>query len=96
MKGLADWVAARKKEKIEEGDLGPGNLFATGLVAGGAIAGVVVAILSANDSWKKAIDKLSVEHALQGALGSGGYQILGTLFFVALATVLYRVSRRKV
>ena len=26
-------------------ELGPGNLFATGLVAGGAIAGVVVAIL---------------------------------------------------
>jgi OPT family oligopeptide transporter len=95
IKGLADWVAARKKEKVEESELGPGNLFATGLVAGGAIAGVVVAILSARDSWAKAIGKLSAEHALTGVLG-GGYQVLGVFCFAFMAFVLFRVARRKV
>ena len=96
VKGIADFVAARKKEKVEESELGPGNLFATGLVAGGAIAGVVVAIISANDSWAKAIGKLSLHSPLNKALGSGGYELLGVLFFAVMCFVLYRVSRRKV
>jgi len=40
VKGVAEWIGRRKGEKVEESDLGPGNLYATGLVAGGAIAGV--------------------------------------------------------
>jgi uncharacterized oligopeptide transporter (OPT) family protein len=96
MKGVADFVAKRKKEKVEESELGPGNLFATGLVAGGAVAGVVVAILSARDSWAQAIGKLSAEHAMNGALGAGGYQVLGVACFAFMAFVLFRVARRKV
>ncbi|MGI5863174.1 MAG: OPT family oligopeptide transporter [Myxococcales bacterium] len=96
VKGIADFVAARKKEKVEESELGPGNLFATGLVAGGAIAGVVVAIISANDTWAKAIGKLSLYSPLNKALGGGGYELLGVLCFAAMSFVLYRVSRRKV
>src|SRR6185436_19994659 len=69
MKGLADWAAKRAGEYVTEGDseLGPGNLFATGLVAGGAIAGVVVAIFSAKDSWAVELKRLSLEHALHDA-----------------------------
>jgi OPT family oligopeptide transporter len=96
IKGLADWVAHRKKEKVEESELGPGNLFATGLVAGGAIAGVVVAIASARDSWADGLAALAVDKSLNGALGDGGYQLLGVSCFAIMATVLYRVARRKV
>ena len=32
---------------MEDDDLGKGSLFATGLVAGGALAGVAVALLTA-------------------------------------------------
>src|SRR5262249_22983576 len=52
VKALADWAGNRAGQNSKHDDeLGPGNLFATGLVAGGAIAGVVVAIFSARDGW---------------------------------------------
>jgi len=77
-----------------EGELSPGSLFATGLVAGGAVAGVVIAMLSAFDRPAKALSKISLEHALIGGLSPGGYQILGLLFFVAMTGILWRVARR--
>ncbi len=97
IKGLADWLARRKSIKsghVEDSDLGPGNLFATGLVAGGAIAGVVVAVVSANDGWAKAMATLSLEPALTAVLGAGGYELLGVLCFAAMGAVLYKVARR--
>jgi uncharacterized oligopeptide transporter (OPT) family protein len=94
IKGVADYVAHRKGEKVEESELGPGNLFATGLVAGGALAGVLVAILSVNEGISSSIGKLSVEHGLVGSLGAGGYQLLGVICFAVMGYVLYRVSRR--
>jgi OPT family oligopeptide transporter len=77
-----------------DAELGPGNLFATGLVAGGAVAGVLVAVLSAFDAPAKLMAKASLEHALVGALGPGGYQILGLAFFATMAGILWRVARR--
>ncbi len=94
IKGLAEWIASRKGEKVEESELGSGNLFATGLVAGGALAGVAVALLSVPDSTREGLKRLSMEHRLEGALGSGGYQFLGVLFFAFMSYVLYRVARR--
>jgi uncharacterized oligopeptide transporter (OPT) family protein len=94
IKGLSDWVAHRKGEKVEESELGPGNLFATGLVAGGALAGVVVAILSVKEGLKASIDKLSVEKALEHAVGLGGYHLIGVGFFALMGFILYRLSRR--
>jgi len=94
IKGIADYVAHRKGEKVEESELGPGNLFATGLVAGGALAGVLVAILSVNEGISNAIAKLAVEKPLEHAIGAGGYQLLGVFFFAVMGFVLYRISRR--
>lgn len=94
IKGLSDWVARRKGEKVEESELGPGNLFATGLVAGGALAGVLVAILSVNERLNAAISKLAVEEALVKAVGVGGYHLIGVAFFAFMGFVLYRISRR--
>ncbi len=37
----------------EEEELGKGNLFATGLVAGGAVAGVVIAFLAGSDAGER-------------------------------------------
>jgi OPT family oligopeptide transporter len=99
VKGFADWIAVRRGEKSdaeEDSELGPGNLFATGLVAGGAIAGVVVAIFSAKDSWAAALKNLSIEHALVASLGEKGYEGLGALCFTALAIMLLRVARSRV
>ncbi len=98
MRGLADWLAKRKGEHVDEAEaeLGPGNLFATGLVAGGAIAGVVVAVISARETWAKGLERVSVEKALSRTLGEGGYQGLGVLFFAVMAAVLLAVARQKV
>jgi len=77
-----------------EAELGPGNLFATGLVAGGAVMGVLVAGLSAFDRPAAFLDKISLEHALAHGIGAGAYQILGLAFFVTMAGILFRVARR--
>lgn len=94
VKYLVDWNAKRTNTVEEDADLGKGNLFATGLVAGGALAGVAVALLSVNDSVFNALASLSVEPALAGALGEGGYMLLGALMFVGLALLLGRVATR--
>ncbi|HEX2574649.1 MAG TPA: OPT/YSL family transporter [Polyangia bacterium] len=96
VKALADYLAERKGEKVEESELGPGNLYATGLVAGGAIAGVVVAILSVNPGIADAVGKLSVEHGLVEAIGQSGYELLGLAAFAVMAGTLLLKSRQKV
>jgi hypothetical protein len=87
---------AESPQASEESELGPGNLFATGLVAGGAVAGVVFAVLMAvSDRVATAIGTLSIEHALAGKLGPGGYQLLGLACFTVMALTLFNVARGK-
>lgn len=95
VKEFVTWNAKRKGIEEEDADLGKGSLFSTGLVAGGALAGVVVALLSVNDSVFNALASINLEPALAGLLGEGGYQLLGTLFFGAMAMVLYRVAMKR-
>ena len=79
----------------EEEDLRKGNLFATGLVAGGALAGVAIAFITANETSNAVLQKLNLEHALTGSLGTTGYFILGTIAFFVMAAILYRVAYDK-
>ncbi len=95
IKGVVDWRSERKGEVKQDEELGRGSLFATGLIAGGALAGVVVALLSVNDSIFNAMKGISAEHALSGLLGEGGYAVLGVLFFCAMALMLYRLATKK-
>jgi uncharacterized oligopeptide transporter (OPT) family protein len=97
IRGLVNMRKKKSGEVIspEEEDLGKGNLFATGLVAGGAIAGVVVAFLLANDSISRQLEKVSLENRLTGALGKGGYYLLGTAMFALMGMVLYRTGIRR-
>lgn len=97
IRGLVDRKQKKSGIKLsaEEEDLGKGNLFATGLVAGGALAGVVVAILSVNESVTKALGFVNAEHAISSALGQNGYFLIGALFFAFMAFVLYRIGIKK-
>jgi OPT family oligopeptide transporter len=95
IKGIVDWRAEKKKEVVVDDDLGRGSLFATGLIAGGALAGVIVALLSVNDSVYDGLQKISAEHGLTSALGTGGYSLLGVAFFAAMAFMLYRLAIKK-
>jgi OPT family oligopeptide transporter len=94
LKKLVDLGAKKRGQSAEDNDLGSGSLFATGLVAGGALAGVIVALLSIPEPIYNALQKISQEHALTQALGEGGYQILGALFFLAMGACLYRVATK--
>jgi len=90
--------AKNKKKNIhvspEEEDLGKGNLFATGLVAGGALAGVLVAFLSASDGISKGLAKINAEHSLSEGLGTEGYKWLGVAFFALMGITLYRIAMK--
>ncbi len=95
VKGIVNWKEKKKTKSPEEEEIAPGNLFATGLVAGGAIAGVIVAILTVIPSVNDNLGKVNTETALTRILGDGGYQLLGVIFFLIMAFVLYRISVRK-
>jgi len=94
VKGLVDVVAARKGGSAEDSELGGGALMATGLVAGGALTGVVVALLSVNEAISGQMEKLNLEPAITGAIGHGGFTLLGVAAFVGLGVLLYRASQK--
>jgi OPT family oligopeptide transporter len=97
IRGIAEWRNRKQNVQVapEEEDLGKGNLFATGLVAGGAVAGVIVAFLSASDPISKGLAKVNAEHGISGALGEQGYYLLGVAFFAVMGFVLYRIAIAK-
>lgn len=96
IKGLVD--SKKKKNSIEttaeEEELGKGSLFATGLVAGGAVAGVLIAFLAGTEGGAAFLSAVSLEHGLLRTLHETGYYILGVLFFAAMAWMLYRIAKR--
>ena len=95
IRGLVDQKKKKESQSDTEEDLSSGNLFSTGLVAGGAIAGVIVAFLSANESIAKQLHLLSLEGALTEFLGEQGYYLLGTLLFFVLASILYWIAKNQ-
>lgn len=97
IRGVVEWRQKKKNIQVpaDEEDLGKGNLFATGLVAGGALAGVLVAILSSIPSVSSTLGKVSSEHSLTGALGHEGYKWLGVAFFALMGYVLYKIAAKK-
>ncbi len=97
IKGAADMVRKRKGEGEEDAELGKGSLFATGLVAGGALFGVIVAVLKVYDDkyeWGL-LNALNMEHILSGVLGAGGFELLGVGAFAFMAFTLYRAAMKK-
>jgi OPT family oligopeptide transporter len=93
IKGIVDWRAERRKEAVEEGDLSRGSLFATGLIAGGALTGVVVAILSVFAS--RFTNAVNLEPFMTRMLGHNGHGLLGVAFFLAMCAMLYRLATKK-
>ncbi|MFB6455479.1 OPT family oligopeptide transporter [Chitinophaga sp. Hz27] len=96
IRGVIDYK--KKKANIqtspEEDELGRGNLFATGLVAGGAVAGVIIAIMAGFDSTAGVLAKLNLQEGFIKTLGEGGYFILGAAFFAFMGWYLYRIARK--
>lgn len=105
LKGFVDWRAERKGEKANDDELSRGSLFATGLIAGGALTGVLIAILAVglpkileyygSDEPNWFMDAMNVEHYMVNVIGQGGYQLLGTAFFAGMMLLLYRLAVKK-
>jgi OPT family oligopeptide transporter len=95
IKGVIDWQAEKKGEAKQDDELGRGSLFATGLIAGGALAGVIVALLSVDDGIFQFLKKISAEHAISNLIGGNGYNLLGVICFVVMGTILYRIGSKK-
>ena len=93
LRGIADKKAAKTKEVDEEEDLRKGNLFATGLVAGGALFGVIAAILTV--FFESMMKSVNMEESFVHSLGQSSYMALGVGFFAMMCFILYRVATGK-
>ncbi|MFN9951931.1 MAG: hypothetical protein ACK55I_02450, partial [bacterium] len=63
------------------------------LIAGGAITGVVVAILTVVSP--DFMGSVNLEHGFVDALGQNGYFITGVLFFAGMSMWLYKTAVKK-
>jgi hypothetical protein len=97
IRGIVQKIKLKRDGPAKEGeeDLERGSLFATGLVAGGALLGVVFAFLNIPTNVANGLKKLSVEDWLRTRIGEPGYFILGVAFFVLMAYTLYRLALKK-
>jgi hypothetical protein len=92
MGGLVRWLVDRatrhKQVSAEEAESGPGVLFSSGLIAGGAITGVVLAAISLT-GWDTAFN-------LAGKLGGfNENSLIGLIIYLlALCLPLYLIGKR--
>ena len=95
--GVIRWIAEKKNGKAIEG----GRPLRAGFghaVAGGALAGVLVAILAASSdklpSVKNFLASVALEGKLVDYLGHSGYDLLGVAFFARMGSILFRIATR--
>jgi putative OPT family oligopeptide transporter len=99
--GIVRWLVERKvrsdNRSLAEIESGPGVLFASGLIAGGAICGIAVAAIAGWGSTRGMsaewlAEKLGLYHTLGGFATSA---VVGLLMFAILAALLYRTGLRR-
>ncbi|MBX9723736.1 MAG: hypothetical protein K2X81_20185, partial [Candidatus Obscuribacterales bacterium] len=64
-----------------------------GLVAGGALFGVLVALISIPPEIEDTLVKISCEPFLHHHLGIAGYQWLGVAAFAVMGITLFRIAK---
>lgn len=103
--GLLRAFVDKRAGVAADSEISNGMLFATGLVAGGSLTGVVVGGLSAlpTEVDGKSVDVITrlqgfgegYQHALAQSLGEFAPDIVSTLMFGLLGFVLYRIATKK-
>ncbi len=91
--GLVRWFVERKTGVKEESEVGAGTLFASGLIAGGSLTGILYAVLVGTGTIEPFQQLGGIVPFLheEGAAGHLGSLVL----FVALAAVTARYAQRK-
>ena len=104
MKALVDWWRKKKEGAVgEESELSSGMLYATGLVAGGSLGGVLIAFLAfIGDTvlhWESPtlLQKTDLGAKLYPALRNGlvSGSILGAIAFAVLCVLLVRNAKKR-
>jgi putative OPT family oligopeptide transporter len=92
IKGVLDRRTQRSGGEKESDEVGPGMLFATGLVAGGSLAGIAIALLIGFGGKLAGI--LNLGNGYYENLGIGG-DVIGFGMFGLLCVLLIRQARAK-
>ncbi len=95
--GIVRWLVERRvrseQRSLAEIESGPGVLFASGLIAGGAIAGILVAaIAGAKGSADWLADTVGLHQRLGPVATSG---VVSLVLFGLFGALLYGIGRRK-
>ncbi|MCI0696347.1 oligopeptide transporter, OPT family [candidate division KSB1 bacterium] len=101
MKALADRMAGHKAGH-EESEVSSGMLYSTGLVAGGSLTGVAIALLSGISTTSADGTEISILRWVLDLVGVHGWEstggwadIIGIIFFAGLCFMLLRAARQK-
>ncbi len=94
--GVVSWLLT-KVTRRQEGEVSSGALFAAGLIAGGSIGGLVLAaIIGSKLDTRLGFDLLNgVSVGTKYWPGVANSSLIGLLVFLALASVLFIVGRKK-
>jgi len=99
--GAIKWLVDRKRKGTEESETGPGALFSSGLIAGGALTGILIAILIGTSHGKNPDGSprslLSLFDTGMVARMGAWADLAGLAAFILLSFMLYRfaISGRK-
>jgi len=96
MGGLIKLIADKVNKKKEDAEIGPGALFSSGLIAGGALTGILVAIFMGtnigNDASGNPVSLMSkINTGWGNAMGATG-DIIGLVAFLVLSLLLLRMA----
>jgi uncharacterized oligopeptide transporter (OPT) family protein len=94
VKMISDKVTGRKGE---ESEVGSGALFSSGLIAGGSLTGILVAVLlgtnvSTSEGPKSVISV--IHHAVHGFIPEGG-DLISIAMFSIMAYMVFRFAKTK-
>ena len=96
MGGLIKLIADKFNKKKEDAEIGPGALFSSGLIAGGALTGILVAIFMGtnigNDASGNPVSLMSkINTGWGNSMGATG-DIIGLVAFLVLSLLLLRMA----
>jgi putative OPT family oligopeptide transporter len=92
--GVVRWIAdrtARRRLSEAEAESGPGVLFSSGLIAGGAVTGMVLALIQLGAPGRAFMAWINVSERLP----LSGSDLLAFLLFLGLAAVLWLVASER-
>jgi uncharacterized oligopeptide transporter (OPT) family protein len=94
--GAMRWLADRVRGKPEESEVSSGMLYATGLVAGGSIAGLLIVFLTQLTTTEGADHSYLANFGigLQESLGDPASTLVALAAFAALCALLVRRALR--